>query len=322
MYRGSTRLPFCLLGILLATLSTGCLRDGENPLAPEGPRGEALKPPPSNAPREIAVHVNSTSKGNTIRAMAADGSNVGTIIAVSDPLPVAVSWNRLGTMLAYENNSAIYRVNADGTGNTLLLSAAQCADNCWRMAWSPSTTIDEVAVVNSIDDPSDVPMLFLVPGSGGAPTLLYSGVPGTSFDDVAWSPDGSQLAVSVTDPGPPRQDMLVIIQRSGGAATTALSYLGMSGIDWSRQTGDLIAMDVVDVGGDGVSRDMYIFDLSTPGVPPQFVRALARDPSFSPDNSYLAYTTMGGGRGGVFKHNLSTGAATRLGDGRAADWKR
>ncbi len=294
------------------------------------------KPPPSGGgPRDIAFSQDVNNKGTCIRIMATDGSNAVTVLCPDSGTPALwfPSWEPTGAAIAYRGvgNSNIYRVDVSpsgsGTNNRLLLTLTDCGGNCDQPKWSPLG--DEIAVLNGGTTGTGPAVLIIpavgcpFPGGGPCPQFLYSELAGYSFHGLAWSPDGTQLALTVSR-GPvglsPR--FIVVVARATGVGTDVQQF-GASTIDWgtgSRAT--VLALTVAPPGVTGAApRDLYFFDVTTPLVPPQLAITNGRHPSFSPDGEFIAYQETSG-QFSLVKREIDTGTRTMLQrTGIFADWR-
>jgi Tol biopolymer transport system component len=152
------------------------------------------------------------------------------------------------------------------------------------MAWSPD---GGTLAIWSGGDPrpgSGAPGIYLVPGDGGEPALLYETRREEeilSVGDMAWSPDGARIAFVVPD-------AFTVSEGSGGA--------------WSV-TGWSVGPIVYTVAADG----------SDPQRLP--IEGNVRDLAWSPDGSTLAVTKIRAGGGqDIYLVDLETGTETRLTD--------
>lgn len=203
------------------------------------------------------------------------------------------AWAPDGASLAYvyrgTNFADIFITDDQGQTQTRLTDSQSTIldNNDWnfRPAWSP----DGKFIVYVSDKTSTFPQLWLMDaadGSGRHP-LATPGLQQEAVDAVAWSPDGSQLAVTTwSEPGPTqialvpmnapgRQPGKVITDLPGGALDPAWSPDG----DWLAFAGrDAYAVEAFAAHPDGTS----VTKLTADGQ-------LARSPAWSPDGRHVAY---------------------------------
>ena len=323
----------------LVACLVGCGND--QPVSPTSathqvePGWEKGKPPPDDGPREIAflesVKIKGSPSGNRtwcIRAMAVDGGNLATIHCPGPGvLPSYVTWEPDGTAIAYNigttTKHGFWRVDVDGTNEMQLLPCDPGI--CSNPRWSPDG--QEIAIVVDFD-PSLGSAVLLVPASGcqggPCPRVLYSQAEGGAIGGVAWSPDGSQLATKIRGSGSGDVGQIVLIDYATGGTTDVADFDG-SVRDWGRGTrATTLALSMFREGTNW--QDLYLFDLSTPGVPPQMVVEGGRFPSFSPDGNFIVFQDLGESTaGGITTLDLDTGATTLLHNGNNPnfpDWRK
>lgn len=289
------------------------------------------KPPPSGGggPREIAF-LQTLKEGECIRAMAVDGSNVATIHCRPRGSSLYnVSWEPAGTAVAYtvlgSSLHGLWRVNVDGTNVQHLLTEAECG-GCADLAWSPQG--NQIAVIRSRTGSVTAPAVLLVPATGcpwpsnpsdPCPRVLHSDPDG--FSGLAWSPDGTQLAVGVRRGSPL---LTVLVEPGSGPGPGTVTVVGQYGSvdDWGR--GQMSTTLALQVNPDPVElgvRDIYFFDLSSPEMPPQLVVNSGRNASFSPDGEFIVYRETSRSALTV-KLEVDTGTSTSLIKGTGApDWR-
>ena len=226
-----------------------------------------------------------------------------TDVVISDGEPVALS---TGPIIEEDKCG-----NRRGTGT------------CWP-AWSPDG--DWIAVAEGFT--SGTSHLWRIEAAGclvwedPCVTELYS-----SFGHVlspAWSPESDRIAVFVNPPGSGDAFIAIVhLPLSTPVDTIALMDLDpqldwVFDIDWAR-TGDFLALDALAVGGSG--RRVWTLELTTDClagntcVVTEVVEGL--EPSWSPDNSKLAFA-----KSGIRVVDVATGDVERLAKGREPDWRR
>jgi len=204
------------------------------------------------------------------------------------------SWAPDGSGLAYVyrgTNFADIFVTDDQGQNQKRLTNSQSTilnDNDWnfRPAWSPDG--QQIAYVS--DHASTFPALWLmsaIDGSGRHAMATPGLQPEAAIDALAWSPDGSQLAITVfNDPGPTQIALLpmgatgrrlgrILTDLPGGALDPAWSPDG-SWLAFAGRDGYAVEMFAVQPDGTSVTK------LTSDGQ-------LARSPAWSPDGRHVAY---------------------------------
>ncbi len=286
------------------------------------------KPPPpgGGGPREIAfiesVRIQGSPSGNRqycIRGMAVDGSNVATISCPGGgTFFTDISWEPAGTAIAYTVNSTLnygaWRVNVDGTNAIQLLAPGQY-NTFSDVAWSSAG--NEIAV--TAQGPSSESVLLLIPSAGcpwpnpsdPCPKVLYSEPGGGAdwyFSSLAWSPDGTQIALKVSRGT--GNGVIVLVDHAMGTATDVRAWDGGVG-DWGRgqRATTLVLPRFTGVGNE---QDIYLFDLATPGVAPVLTVQLGRHPNFSADGEYIVYQEISASSLAMVKRELDTGTKTVL----------
>jgi TolB protein len=203
------------------------------------------------------------------------------------------SWAPDGTTLAYvyrgTNFADIFVTDDQGQSQTRLTSSQSTIleNNDWnfRPAWSPDGK--QIAFVS--DKSSTFPTLWLMNAADGSGrhVLATPGLQQEAADSLAWSPDGSQLAVTLfNEPGPTqigivplgstgRQTGRMLTSLPGGALDPAWSPDG-AWLAFAGHDGYAIEMFAVRPDGSSVTR------LTSDG---QF----GRSPAWSPDGRHVAY---------------------------------
>jgi TolB protein len=203
------------------------------------------------------------------------------------------SWAPDGTTLAYvyrgTNFADIFVTDDQGQSQTRLTSSQSTIleNNDWnfRPAWSPDGK--QIAYVS--DKSSTFPTLWLMNAADGSGrhVLATPGLQQEAADSLAWSPDGSQLAVTLfNEPGPTqigivslgstgRQTGRMLTSLPGGALDPAWSPDG-AWLAFAGHDGYAIEMFAVRPDGSSVTR------LTSDG---QF----GRSPAWSPDGRHVAY---------------------------------
>jgi TolB protein len=205
------------------------------------------------------------------------------------------SWAPDGGSLAYvyrgTNFADIFTTDDQGQNQTRLTSSQSTVldNNDWnfRPTWSPDGKL--IAFVS--DKSSTFPTLWLMNAADGSGrrALTTPGLQQEAVDALSWSPDGTQLAVTLfNEPGPTqialvplgatgRQAGRVLTSHPGGAVDPAWSPDG-AWVAYAGHDGYAIEMYAVHPDGTTVTR------LTTDGQ-------LSRSPAWSPDGRQLAYVS-------------------------------
>ena len=283
------------------------------------PAVEAARAPPADP--AIAYFTGGTT--SKLAVMNADGSNTASIYSQFGCEPHYASWSPDGKAIAFRKTCnvppytrTLWRidvsvVNGVPTGSNARQLTAACGA-CYDSAWSP--TGDVIAVAGGNNPPS----IFLVDANTGTTTTLYTAVPGSNVLYVAWSSDGTRLAVAEDDSS--GLDMIRIVERATGKVVKTLIpgllFYNIVFIDWARQGVEKLA-----IGVDATptsTRSIYTVDIATE----TYTRIVdGNAPAWSPDNSKLAFNTSRS-QGGLVTIELATGIITKVGGGSFPDWRR
>lgn len=194
--------------------------------------------------------------------------------------------------------------------------------------WAPSG--DEVLLIVSGPELSgpgervEGPFHALVakdPGDPAAALLPVYHALGTAIHEVAWSPDGEQIAMLVGPAvGLPGVERLQIVDRSSTAvveewdlADLGLPPGGSSGLDWAPmvpagRSDPLLAMG-------GVGQTLYLIQPHSHRHPSELL-GWGRRPAFSPDGRQLLFEALparGAAFGKPYRLDLGSGAVSELG---------
>ena len=203
------------------------------------------------------------------------------------------SWSPDGSSLAYvyrgTNFADIFTTDDQGQSQTrLTISQSTILDNNdlnFRPTWSPDGKL--IAFVS--DRTSTFPTLWVMNAADGTGRRVVAtpGLQQEAVDALAWSPDGSQLAITLFNEPGPTQIALIPLGATARQTGRLLTTLPGGALDpvWSPD-GSWIAF----AGRDAYTIDLYavrpdgtgLTRLTTDGQ-------LARSPAWSPDGQRLAY---------------------------------
>ena len=300
------------------------------------PGGGGEEPPTPAAP-EIAYFL---SKGDKVMVMDADGSNPTLVVRRVSGITVQPSWSPDGQYVIFHattSGSGVYVAALAGGSTTKLTPTATQYLN--RPVWSPVATAD-----------GSFKILFEDQAANGSRDLFLMNTDGTGrvnltdtadFDEEypTWSPDAAQIGavVSFTDEnGVWGSDVRVYdldLNTAGNALElgtglditdgTDIGRGDLAFLDWSRRTQEL-AVSCYDPA-DG-HWDIWTLGDDGQGTPSNLTRtpdASERHPTWSPDDSQIAYQYTGSGTAGVYVISASGGTPIALeSDALAPDWRR
>jgi len=285
-------------------------------------RGGGPKPPPPPANPAIAYVIDG-GNANLIAVMNADGSNQTQVYSGGNLNFFLPSWSPLGSGTQLDPYSIAFEVcctslrrmdvavvNGVPQGSNEIILAS---GGYFNPAWSP--TGDEIAV-----DGYDTG-ISVVPAGGGAAQTLYTPPAGRLARYPTWSPDASQIAFVELNQSGPGDPVIKILNRATGMVTNTLlqgQFSNIRDLDWAR-TSDTLAFAAATVPNYR-NQDFSIYTLDLPAGSPSLLISGARTPSWSPDDTKLAFwDTVPPSKGGVY--HFATGAVTK-GGGAFADWRR
>jgi TolB protein len=205
------------------------------------------------------------------------------------------SWAPDGASLAYvykgTNFADIFITDEQGQSQTRLTSSQSTVldNNDWnfRPTWSPDGKL--IAFVS--DRSSTFPTLWLMNAADGSGRrgVATPGLQQEAVDAVSWSPDGTQLAVTLFNEPGPTQIALVALGTTGRQTSRLLTSQPGGALDpaWSPD-GTWVAY----AGHDGYAIEMYA--VHPDGTTVTRLTAdghLSRSPAWSPDGRHLAYVS-------------------------------
>ncbi len=227
------------------------------------------------------------------------------------------TWAPDGTDLAYVYRGTdfadIFLSDDQGQSQTRLTSSQSTIldNNDWNLRPAFSPDGQYIAFVS--DHSSALPTLWLMNAADGSGrhAVTTPGITTESVDALAWSPDGTQLAMTVfNQPGPTqiailplgtttnRQPGRMLTDLPGGALDPAWSPDGA----WVAFAGhEGVALDIEAIQPDGSS----LTRLTNDGV-------LARSPVWSPDGQHIAYLSNKTGYFEAFEIDVTADASGQL----------
>ena len=322
------------IGKIIVPIVIGMLVMMSFPLASAPPPGSCTPWPeckdgggdPPSTPADPAIAYTTTGQ-KSLWVMDADGSHQ-TQIHTSDENIQEPTWAPDGSAIAFGVGivyEELWRINVslvDGVpvGN----NATMLHPNIdFSVEWSPAG--DVILFVERI---SDLYHLRTIPATGGNPTTLYTTPSGFAPIDPTWSPDASSIAYVEMEllTGPDNYSINVFdvasesVMTVFGPVTTNIYWL-----EWGKSSGSTeIAFSMV-TGG---SFSVYTIDIELSN-PPVLIEGSSRFPSWSPDDSEIAYTVTVYSKNGrrlrganIWVENVASGDRTELVNGWALDWLR
>lgn len=292
-----------LLAILALVSATGVAGPADGKGKPGGGGGD--EPPPDP---EIA-YVNDGS----LMVMNADGTNQRVVLAGSNNSGSTVhgignpDWSPEGDRIAFgatiEDQRGIYVINVDGTGLRLVVASQGPLTAVPR--WSPGPIPGGTTVIAYVDVtvPGANSDIYLVDPDAADPTPeLLADTPTWFESPCSWSPSATKLAVDIND-GSGSEDLWAVYDFVAGTYTLhqhpgPLAGANVSQLGWSKTDETRIAWTVKLPGEDKL--DIWIVDLDDPAGAWNLTAtetAAERRPTWSPDDTRIAYMTQVPGRG-------------------------
>ena len=137
--------------------------------------------------------------------------------------------------------SALFTVASDGSDSRTVYSGFEELASDWMVLYRPTWSPDSrtVAAYGEVTSDGSNALVLLADASGGAVRTLLPDVP-ASGSEVAWSPDGSKLAVTRTEwSGPTFRDFIETVDVVTGARKRVTRSSGGS-FDWSPDGRQLV----------------------------------------------------------------------------------
>ncbi|UCE37687.1 MAG: PD40 domain-containing protein [Thermoplasmata archaeon] len=295
------------------------------------------KPPPDEEPpADPAIAFIKVGKNDALMVMNADGTNQVEVDSAGNLY--SPTWAPDGTSIAYTKNIPHDLYTIEISVNEGEVQAGEptllCQDIQYSIAWSPLG--GEIAFIQKLYDPStgsERPRLIqTISLSDGSVDTLYTADEGHYLVDIAWSPDGTEIAFvdwTTAIDGKSYINILTIDSEEDPVTVYDYEQAGIKDLDWSRSPDKLAftlwpALD----GSDGSA--IYTLDLTQSNPTAQLVSGgESRYPSWSPDDSQQAFSKpkriSGGGRVSgwtVYIYDFGTEQTEELAKGWWPDWKR
>ena len=251
------------------------------------------------------------AKDGDLWVLDANGSHpLATGGALSQP-----AWSPDGTSLAYvyrgTNFADIFVADDQGQSQTRLTNSQSSIldNNDWNLR--PTFSPDGKLIAFVSDRTSTFPTLCVMNADGsGRRVLSTPGLQEEAADSMAWSPDGSELAVTLFNEPGPTQIALVPLGSTAHQLSRVLTDLAGGALDptwtpdgsWLAFAGRTAeAVEIYAVQPDGTS----LTPLTNDG-------ALARSPAWSPDGRQLAYLSNRTGYFEIWLIDIQTDASGAL----------
>ena len=259
---------------------------------------------------------------NRLMVMNDDGSNQVVIYEEYFTPWGGFSWSPDGRSITWAGRMSpsvygVWRIDVNvvdgvpqGSNLQQLVSSADCY-LCTSAAWSPLG--DEIVYVAG-DQTSNNWWIRTIPPTGGTPETVYEGLEiSINLRSLTWNSDGTRIAFIETEMSTGDRCINIIERTTGTVTHTLLKGLyALAGVDWARGI-DTLAFSAED------PEITYTMDIDTETPIPVVEGKL---PSWSPDNTKLAYMTLGR-KGGVSTIDLATGGTTELAKGgQMPEWRR
>jgi Tol biopolymer transport system component len=289
-----------------------------------GGGGGGGKPPKDEPPANPTIaYVMEPRNSRDLYVMNSDGTNSVKIHSQSSSISLNFpTWSPDGNSIAFGKDNGIWAINVDVVngkpeGSNLREIASSTAFGGGRgyfVQWSPSG--DELAVTK-LSDPS----LWTIPAIGGTATMLYSAPPSSGIVNIrypTWNEDGTKIAFTASESnlGPVSIWIFDVNTETVTSVLGPIADTDIRFLEWAR-TKDVIAYMQTPV--DDVNWEIYTLDIGSSQITK--IVSNANSPSWSPDDSQLAYEKIGG-KEKVYVFEFSTGNTRELANGRFPDWVR
>jgi serine/threonine protein kinase/dipeptidyl aminopeptidase/acylaminoacyl peptidase len=212
--------------------------------------------------------------------------------------------------------SKVFRVAADGSNERLIASDPNFA--LGRPRWSPDGST--IAAVEIPGTGSPRPRIALFPVAGGAPKRLESVGAGNLGLNFAWNGDSRGVIVASgveSNALVSRTTRIFLRDVRTGNARTLLSGIDLRGGVDVLETGSLLLV----MGGPRAS--LREVSPATPGDGGRWLtrgNGLDRQPVYSPDGEWIAFTSNRSGNNDIWEVSTKSGAVRRLTDDPASDF--
>lgn len=190
-------------------------------------------------------------------------------------------------------------------------------------SWSPTANEIAVRTWGSNGNPEK---LQIVPSTGGTPTTIFT-APTTDYiiSSPCFSPDGSKLAFHFRN-YPTGEKWIKVIDRFTGTVLNSIVLdpaLGWFDLDWSRTSGSSKLIFRSFIPNSGGLGSLYQLDFNSSSTPTALT-SNAADPTWSPDDTKIAYRESTNQQGIIKVLTLSTNTIISISTlgGYSLNWKR